>query len=123
MTTSATEQLDVVMFSTLAAQSEVHAKILAPPVAHMKWEVHVEFNKDMWWTMPHALSDQIVHAWTQGAQIVSYVWDWGSTRTGSYRPNGAYTTINRYTIDFNTMLQRNTDNNCTRRVKVVCVLR
>ena len=38
MATSATEQLDVVMHSTLAVQSEVYAKILAPPVADMKLE-------------------------------------------------------------------------------------
>ena len=48
MATSATEQLDVVMHSTLAVQSEVYAKILAPPVADMKWEIHVEFANGMW---------------------------------------------------------------------------
>ena len=123
MATSATEQLDVVMHSTLVVQSEVYAKILAPPVADMKLEIHVEFTNGMWWAMPHELSDPIVHAWTHGAQLISYVWDWGNTRTGSYRPNGAETTCDRYTFDFDTMQQRNIDNDRARTVKVVCVLR
>ena len=123
MATCATEQPDVAMHSTLAVQSEVYAKILAPPVADMKWEIHVELNNGMWWAMPHELSDPIVHAWTHGAELVAYVWDWEDTRTGSDRPNGAVTTFNRYTIDFDAMLQRNSDNNNIRRAKVVCVLR
>ena len=123
MATSATEQPDAVMHSTLAVQSEVYAKMLATPVADIKWETHVEFTNGMWWAMPHELSDLIVHEWTQGAQLVTYVWDWGDTRTGSYRPDGVETTLNRYQIDFDTMLQRNIDNDRTRKVKVVCVLR
>ena len=125
MTRFATEQPDVAMDSSLAVQSEVYATMLGtlPLVADMKWEIHVEFTNGMWWAMPHELSDPIVHAWTHGAQLVSYVWDWGNTRTGSYRANGAYNTFNRYTIDFDTMLQRNVDNDRTRKVKVVCVLR
>ena len=123
MATSATEQPDVAINSTLAVQSEVYDKVLATPVADMKWEIHVEFNNGMWWAMPHELSDPIVHAWTHGEQLVSYVWDWGNARTGSYRPNGAETTHNRYTIDFDTTLQRNSDNDRTRNVKIACVLR
>ena len=123
MATSATEQPDVAMHSTLAVQSEVYAKMLATPVADMKWEIHVEYPRGMWWAMPHELSDPIVNAWTHGAQLASYVWAWGNTRTGSYRPNDADTTFNRYTIDFGTMLQRNSDNGRARKVKVVCVLR
>ena len=125
MTRSATEQPDVAMDSSLAVQSEVYATMLGtlPLVADMKLEIHVEFTKGMWWAMPHELSDPIVHAWTHGAQLVSYVWDWGNTRTGSYRPNGAVTTFNRYTIHFDAMLQRNSDSDRTRRVEVVCVLR
>ena len=123
MATSATEQPDAVMHSTLAVQSEVYAKILAPPVADMKWEIHVEFNNGMWWAMPHWLSDPIVCKWTSGYQIVSYVWDWEGTRAGSYQPNGVATPYNRYTIDFGVMQQRNSDNGRTRNIKIVYVLR
>ena len=123
MATSATEQPDAAMHFTLDVQSEVNANMLATPVAHLKWEIHVEFTNGMWWAMPHELSDPFVHAWTHGAQLVSYVWDWGNTRTGSYRPNGADTTFHRYTIDLDTMQQRNIDNERTRKVKVACVMR
>ena len=123
MTASATELPDVTMHSTLAVQSDVDANVLATPVANLKWEIHVESKNGTWWAMPQVLSDAIVHAWTRGAQLVSYVWDWGDTRTGSYRPKDAATTCNRYMIDFDTMLQRNVDNDRTRKVKVVCVLR
>ena len=85
MATSATEQPDVDMHSTLAVQSEVYAKMLATPVAYTKWEIHVEFTNGMWWAMPHDLSDAIVTQWTHGAQRVSYVWDWEDTRTGPYQ--------------------------------------
>ena len=120
MTTSATEQPDVDMDSSLAVRSATELPSL---VADMKWEIHVEFNNDMWWAMPHDLSEAILHQWTHGAQRVSYVWDWEDTRTGSYKPNGADTSINRYIIDFDTMHQRNLDSNRSRKVKVVCVLR
>ena len=99
MATSATEQLDVVMHSTLAVQSEVYATMLGtlPLVADMKW--------------------------TNGAQQVSFIWDWQATRKGSYQPNGADTSISRYIIDFDTMHQRNIDNDTTRKVKAICVFR
>ena len=70
------------------------------------WEIHVEFNKGMWWAMPHDLSDPILDEWKKGAQEVSYVWD-----------------IRRYIIDFDSMQQRNIDNDRRRTVKVVAVLR
>ena len=94
-----------------------------PLVTEMKWEIHVEFSNDMWWAMPHELADSILETWTNGAQQVSFIWNWQGTRTGSYQPNGADTSINRYIIDFDTMQQRNIDNDRTRKVKVVCVLR
>ena len=133
---SATEQSDVAMDSSLAVPAgpacptgstdpvyaPVHLGTL-PLVSQMKWEIHVDFNKDMWWAMPHELADSILEKWMNGAQQVSFIWDWQATRNGSYQPNGADTSINRYIIDFDTMYQRNVDNNRTRKVKVVCVLR
>ena len=135
MTRSATEQPDVAMDSSLAVPAgpacptgstgPVYAMNLGtlPLVTQMKWEIHVDFNNDMWWAMPHELSDSILEKWTNGAQQVSFIWDWQATRKGSYQPNGADTSINRYIIDFETMHQRNVDNDRTRKVKVVCVLR
>jgi hypothetical protein len=135
MTRSATEQPDVAMDSSLAVPAgpacptgstdPVYAMNLGtlPLVTQMKWEIHVDFNNDMWWAMPHELSDSILEKWTNGAQQVSFIWDWQATRKGSYQPNGADTSINRYIIDFDTMHQRSVDNDRTRKVKVVCVLR
>ena len=91
--------------------------------ADSKCEIHVEFNNGMWWVMPHELSDNILQQWINGAQQVSFIWDWQDTRVGSYQPEGVVTTINRYIIDFNTMQQRNIDNERTRRIKIVRVLR
>ena len=110
---SATEQPDAVMDATMCL----------PHVSQMQWEIHVEFNNGMWWAMPHDLSDPIVREWMKGAQQVSFVWDWGNTRKGSYSPDGAETSHNRYIIDFDSMKQRNIDNDRTRTVKVVAVLR
>ena len=127
-TRSATEQPDVAMDSTLAVPAGPAGPMCIgtetwPLVTEMKWEIHVDFHKGMWWAMPHELSDSILEKWTNGARQVSFIWDWAGTRKGSYQPNGADTSINRYIIDFDTMLQRNTDNDRTRKVKVVCVLR
>ena len=132
LTKSSTEHPDVVMDSSLAIPvsateqlDAVYAMNLGtlPHVLEMKWEIHVAFNNDMWWAMPHELSDSILQKWTNGAQQVSFIWDWQDTRKGSYQPNDEETSINRYIIDFDTMFQRNVDNDRTRKVKVVCVLR
>ena len=138
MTRSATEQPDVTMalaVTTRSATEQPDVTVPAGPavtlgqtalgqtVAQMQWEIHVEFNNGMWWVMPHDLSDGILNQGLNGAQQVSFVWNWEGTRQGSYRPDGAETSVNRYIIDFDIMQQRNIDNNRTRRVKVVCVLR
>ena len=82
----------------------------------------MEFNNDTWWMMPHDRSDAIVEQWLSGPTKVSFVWDWHGARRRSYRPGEAQTDINRYIIDFTTMQQRNTDNNNTRNVRVVCLI-
>jgi hypothetical protein len=99
------------------------ASLLQSSVTLMKMELHVEFNNGMWWAMPHVLSDDILTTWRNGAQQVSFIWDWGDTRRGSFQPNGEETSINRYIMDFDTMQQRNLDNNRNRKVKVVYVVR
>lgn len=119
---SATEQSDAVMASM---ETDATHPLLGklPNVSQLQWEIHVEFNNGMWWAMPHDLSDPILNEWMKGAQQVSFVWDWGETRKGSYRPDGAETSHNRYIIDFDSMEQRNLDNDRRRTVKVVAVLR
>ena len=135
MTRSATEQPDVAMDSSLAVPAgparqtdstgSVHAMNLGtlPSVSQLQWEIHVDFNNGIWWAMPHDLSDRILDQWINGAQQVSFVWDWEETRRGSYRPDGAETSLNRYMIDFDIRRQRNLDNDRTRILSVVCVLR
>ena len=144
-TGSATEQPDVEMDSSLAvytgqpgptgsateqpdpAMDSGRADPARPPdvMNHgtFKWGIQVDFNDGMWWAMPQELSDGILQKWQLGAQEVSFVWDWKGKRKGSYRPDGEETPISRYIIDFDTMEQRNLDNNRTRKVQVVCVLR
>ena len=120
MTGSATEQPDHAMDSGLAGPAR------PPDVMYhgtLKWEIHVSFKNDMWWAMPHALSDPILEQWHRGAQKVVFVWDWQTMRKGSYQPDGQETSFSRYIIDFDKMEQRNLDNDRTRKVKVVCVLR
>ena len=89
----------------------------------LRQEIHVEFDNGMWWMMPDELSEGILNEWKNGALQVSFVWDWGGTRTASYQCNGEETSRSRYIIEFQTTLQRNTDKNRTRCVKVVCIRR
>ena len=85
--------------------------------------IEVEFNRGMWWTMPSVLSTPILTEWYSGATEVSFVWDWGNDREGSYRPDGEATSINRYILNFNTMMQRNIDNDRARNARVVHIVR
>ena len=88
------------------------------------FEIHVKFNNQMWWAMPRDLSDALLELWREGENNVSYVWDWGETRPGSYKtPDGEETPYNRYTIDFATMEQRNSDRTSIRAIKIVQVLK
>ena len=95
-------------------------QVQSPP-RHRQLEIHVEFKNDMWWAMPHELSDGLLEQWLSGAQQVAFIWDWQNARRGSYQPNGAETSINQYIIDLATMRQRNIDNDRTRSIKLVCV--
>ena len=129
MTRSASEQPDVTGPAGPAGQTDSTGSAQAgdfgtlPSVTSMQWEIHVDFNNGMWWAMPHELSDSILNQYNNGAQQVSFVWNWDGTRWGSYQPDGADTSLSRYSIDFDTMHQRNIDNGRARKVKVVCVIR
>ena len=120
---SATEQPNLAMDWDVDFCPAIPAEPTVSSGPQSKWEIHVSFNNDMWWAMPQELSDSILEQVTHGAQQVSFIWDWKTSRLGSYQPGGAQTSINRYMIDFNTMYQRNLDNNRMRKVKVVRVLR
>ena len=87
------------------------------------WEIQIDFNHDMWWTVPRDLTDQILHQVQCGAQEVNFVWDWREFRVGSFVLNGEATSLSRYVIDFTTMMQTNIDNGRTRSVKLVNVHR
>ena len=115
---SATEQPDATMDS-LGSMPLLQGNPWSAPLSSC--EIHVDLNNGMWWAMPHDLSHAILNEWSNGAHQVAFVWDWQATRQGSYQPDGENTSISRYIIDFDTMHERNQDNNRTRKVKVVLV--
>ena len=127
----ATEQPAVAepVYQGARPEQESQVSLFVSPIAanatgrDLQMEIHVAFNNGMWWAMPHELSNGILEQWHNGAQEVTFVWDWQGTRPGSYQQDGASTSFNRYSIDFRTFMQRNIDNDRTRRVKVVYVLR
>ena len=98
---------------------------LSANVGAFQWEIQVDFSNGMWWTMPHWLSDPILQVWQKGYPMVSFIWDWKGARNGSYKPHGQTTLISRYTVDFDTMYQRNIDqpDKGDRKVKIVSVIR
>ena len=95
------------------------------PVAHWsQLNIEVEFPQDMWWSMPKFISDDILKkVFERGETEVLYAWDWKGSRPGSWRPDEQATSFNRYVIDFVTMTQRNLDNERTRKVRVVHVVK
>ena len=111
MTVNATERgLQLMPVGPIASAG--HMEILE---SYGTLEIHVDRHNDMWWVMPHTLGRSILEQWFNGAQQVSFVWDWQRIRG---RRRSQYS---RYTIDFDTMWQRNLDSGGTRKVKVVCV--
>ena len=83
--------------------------------------LEVAFPNDMWWSLPPFLSQTIYDVYARGNNA-AYTWDWGNKRNGSYvDPEGQSTSINRYTIDFDEMLQTNSDNKRKRSVRWVWV--
>ena len=83
--------------------------------------LEVAFPNGMWWSLLQFLSQKIYDVYARGNNA-AYTWDWGNKRNGSYvDPEGQSTSINRYTIDFEEMLQTNIDNNRKRSVRWVWV--
>ena len=73
--------------------------------------IEIAFRNDMWWSLPVNMSQQLYDRFQPNETDIGYTWDWGNTRAGSWAPDGQETSINRYLPDFETMQQRNLDNN------------
>ena len=82
----------------------------------------VAFRNGMWWSLPEEMSKQLYGKFTAGLDA-GYTWDWGDSRSGSWKPDDEDTSINRYVLDFVTWEQRNIDNNRRRSVRLVWVRR
>ena len=84
--------------------------------------IEVAFPGGMWWTMPLEAAREILALRAESHRYVMLVWDWGSSRTGSFVRNGnEQTNFNRYELDFGEMLQTNIDNERRRSFRVVWV--
>ena len=106
----------------------VDSKVAAAAIAALQppdgnFEIMVKVNDEKWWLMPRELSDDLLQRWRNGRRNVSYVLGkWGGTRVESYvTPDGEETPSNRYTIDFTTMEQRNSDHLGVQPIKIVQV--
>jgi hypothetical protein len=85
--------------------------------------IEVAFKNGMWWQMPLELSQSIMNEhMTTNNSIVAFIWEWGDTRRGSWQgPEGEGSTINRYTLDFDSWEQTNSDNQRKRSFRVAWV--
>jgi hypothetical protein len=80
----------------------------------------VALGNGMWWSIPQEMSQQLFGKYSID-QDAGYTWDWGDSRSGSWKPEDADTSINRYVIDFVAWEQRNIDNDRRRAVRLVWV--
>ena len=92
------------------------------PCATADMRIQIEFHKGMWWDMPCELSSQLLDKYQQNCESAGYIWNWEETREGTWTPDGDTTSINRYVIDFLTMMQTNIDTQRTRRVRFVRIV-
>ena len=83
--------------------------------------IEIAFKNGMWWALPQEMSQALYDKYVANETDIGYTWDWGSSRTGSWKSEDEETSINRYLIDFEAGLQRNIDNNRHRTVRVVWV--
>ena len=83
--------------------------------------IEIAFENGMWWSLPQDMSQVLDDKYVANEIDIGYTWDWGDSRTGSWRPDDEETSINRYLIDFEKGLQRNIDNNRHRSIRVVWV--
>ena len=85
--------------------------------------IEIAFKNGMWWCLPEALSKAIYET-SLAHDVVSYIWDWGDRRPGSWKlvqwdGSEEKTSINRYVLDFGNKTQTNIDNGRLRSFRVV----
>ena len=81
--------------------------------------IEIAFRNGKWWSLPAPMSQQLYDKYIANEQNIGYTWDWGDPHTGSRSPEGEETSINRYSLDFNSMEQTNMDNNRKRSFCIV----
>ena len=72
-------------------------------------QFEVAFSDGNWWSIPNPINTLLYEEYAKGNNA-GYTLDWGEARRGSWTPGGENTSINRYEIDFEAMVQRNIDN-------------
>ena len=103
----------------LQSQGEESAAFMA---GAYKPIIEVAFRKDMWWSIPASMSQQLYDKHRAGEESIGYTWDWGGARRGAWSPDGEETSINRYLLDFRSMVQKNIDNHRVRSFRITWVL-
>ena len=103
----------------LQSQSEESAAFMA---GAYKPIIEVAFRNDMWWSIPASMSQELYDRHRAGEEWIGYTWDWGEARRGAWRPDGEETSINRYLLDFRSMVQTNIDNQRVRSFRITWVL-
>ena len=83
--------------------------------------IEIAFKNGMWWALPQEMSQGHYDKYLANETDIGYIWDWGDSRSGSWKPDNEETNINRYLIDFEAGRQRNIDNNRHRTMRVVWV--
>ena len=83
--------------------------------------IEVAFKNGMWWALPQEMSQGLYDKYRAGEEDIGYTWDWGTQRSGSWKPDDEETSINRYLLDFEAGIQRNIDNNRHRTMRIVWV--
>ena len=103
------EQLQVAIF-----QSEMTPQRLTK----CHWEA--QFKGGMWWQLPDEVAAFLSQARANGMTSASFVYDWGRKRPNNFRDqDGNTSTLCRYVINFETMVQTNSDSGSVRKVREI----
>ena len=83
--------------------------------------IEVAFGEGKSRSIPQEMTAEL-YAKFEAGQDAGYTWDWGSSRKGSWKPDGENTSINRYTIVFVHKQQTNIDNGRMRTIRLIWAL-
>ena len=83
--------------------------------------IQIQFQHGTWWQLPTDMSDQVLARYQANEIDIGYTWDWGDTRVGSWQPDDETTSINRYTLNFDTWEQTNIDSQRKRNFRIAWV--